>query len=189
MELDGPLTVNPHIGKVKKSVGNKVFKLGRLSKRIPGDCCLTVYKSMVAPVMDYCSFYTGSACQSELTKLQRLQNRALRICTKSRVREVSVNALHTATGVLKLDDRRKKQLTKIMWKSALQGEASVGVHARTRGDRKLKFRMRRPHTSFFQKSPYYRGVELWDKLDLRVQLLKMESEFNVELEGLYPVNY
>ena len=131
----------------------------------------------------------NSKCQSELTKLQRLQNRALRICTKSRLREVSVDALHTTTGVLKLDDKRKKRLTKMMWKSALQGEATVGVHARTRGDRKLKFRTRRPKSAFFQKSPYYRGVTLWNKLDLRVQLIKSEDEFNRELGLLYPVNY
>ena len=189
VELDGPLSVNPHTGKVKKSVGNKVFKLGRLSKRVPNDCCLTVYKSMIAPVMDYCSFYTGSSCQSELTKLQRLQNRALRICTKSRLREVSVNALHTVTGVLKLEDKRKKQLTKLMWKSALQGEAVTGEHARTRGDRKLKFRVRRPKSAFYQKSPYYRGVTLWNELDLRIQLIKTEAEFNREMNLLYPVNY
>ena len=189
VELDGPLTVNPHTGKVKKSVGNKIFKLGRLSKRVPNDCCLAVYKTMIAPVMDYCSFYTGSACQSELTKLQRLQNRALRICTKSRLREVSVDALHTVTGVLKLDDKRKKQLTKIMWKSALQGEATTGVHARTRGDNKLKFRIRRPKSAFYQKSPYYRGVKLWNELEPSVQKLKSEDEFNRELGLLYPVNY
>ena len=52
VELDGPLTVNPHTGKVKKSVGNKVFKLGRLSKSIPNGCCLTVYKSTASNKSD-----------------------------------------------------------------------------------------------------------------------------------------
>ena len=77
----------------------------------------------------------------------------------------------------------------MMWKSPLQGEATTGERARTRGDRKLKFRLRRPKSAFFQKSPYYRGVSLWNKLDLRIQLLKSEEEFSRELNLIYPVNY
>ena len=69
VELDGPLTINPQLGKVKKTVGNKLYKLGKLRKVIGKHTSLEVYKSMIVPVMDYCSFYTGAGQQSELAKL------------------------------------------------------------------------------------------------------------------------
>ena len=163
--------------------------LGRLRRVIPEDTSLLIYKTMILPVMDYCSFYTGSATQSELTKLQQVQNRGLRICTLSRTCVVSVNALHTVTSTLKLEDRRKRQLTKMMWKKALQGEVEMAANVRTRGDRKLKFKIRRAKTSFYQKGPFYRGVTLWDKLAEETQKLKDTSAFNIALKKLYPASY
>ena len=62
VELDSGLTVGPQVSKVKKSVSNKLYKLSRLRKIIPESTSLITYKSMILPVLDYCSFYTRSAC-------------------------------------------------------------------------------------------------------------------------------
>ena len=86
-----------------------------------------------------------------------------------------------------LDRRRKLQLLNIMWKKAHGGEALEQRRVRTRGDLKIKFAQRRAKTSFFEKSPYYRGVKLWDKLDKDIQKLGTCRKFKHAIDKL-PLN-
>ena len=71
-----------------------------------------------------------------------------------------------------------------MWKKAHGGEAIQQVNIRTRGDLKIKFRKRRAKSSFYQKSPYYRGVSLWDTLDKDVQKTTTKGKFKSSIEAL-----
>ena len=57
------------INKVKKGFGNKLFKLGKMRKSVKKDVCIEVYKTMVMPTVEYCTFYTGSGHVAELQKL------------------------------------------------------------------------------------------------------------------------
>ena len=69
VELDSCLSLTPHMNKSKKLFGNKLYKLTQLRKTSSNEVCLTVYKVMMAPSVDYCSFYTGGAHSAELVKL------------------------------------------------------------------------------------------------------------------------
>ena len=184
VELDQRLSLTPHINKVKKSLGNKVYKLSKLRKNMTKKISLQIYKVMIAPTLEYCSFFIGSAHVAELTKLQRMQNHALRICLNTRVRGTSVDELHVLADVDFLDRRRKVQLLLIMWKKGHGGEALEQGRIRTRGDLKIRFRKKRAKTSFYQKSPYYRGVSLWDTLDKEVQKLTSVDAFKQMIETL-----
>ena len=55
---------------------------------------------------------------------------------------------------------------------------------RTRGDLKIRFRKRRAKTSFYQKSPYYRGITLWDTLTKEVQKIPTKDAFKSEIDTL-----
>ena len=71
-----------------------------------------------------------------------------------------------------------------MWKKGHGGEAIEQANVRTRGDLKIRFRKRRAKTCFYQKSPYYRGVTLWDTLDKDVQKLATKNAFKNKIETL-----
>ena len=72
VELDQHLSLTPHINKIKKSLGNKVYKLSKLRRNMTKKISLQIYKVMIVPTLEYCSFFTGSAHLGELTKLQRM---------------------------------------------------------------------------------------------------------------------
>ena len=148
-----------------------MYKLNHLRKITSQQVCLEVYKVMVIPSLDYGSFYIGSAHSADLTKLQRMQNQALRICLRTGIRSTSVITLHKECKIEFLARKRKLQLLCLMWKKAHNGEALEQRNVRTRGDLKIKFAKRRAKSSFYQKSPYYRGVSLWDTLHHNVQWL------------------
>lgn len=182
--LDSKLSILPHITKVKKSFGNRLYKLCKLRKCMSKKVSLDIYKVMIVPVVEYCSFYTGSGNVTELAKLQRMQNQALRVCCRVQIRGTNIAVLHDECGVELLERRRKKQLLNIMWKKSRGGEALEQAHVRTRGDLKVKFAKRRAKTSFYQKCPYYRGVTAWDKLTEEVQKLPTKRRFKHAIHGL-----
>ena len=184
VELDQRLSLTPQINKVKKCLGNKIYKLSKLRKNMTKKISLEIYKVMIAPTLEYCSFYTACATSGELIKLQRMQNHALRICLRTGIRVTSVADLHTQSEVQLLDRKRKIQLLMIMWKKAQNGEALIPTNIRTRGDLKIKFRKRRAKSCFYQKSPYYRGVTLWDTLDKEVQKITSKDSFKSKIETL-----
>ena len=100
---------------------------------------LQIYKVMIAPTLEYCSFYTGSAHVGGLQKLQRMQNHVLCICLRTGIRTISVADLHSEASLELLDRRRKVQLLMIMWKKGHGGEAIEQRNVRTRGDLKICF--------------------------------------------------
>ena len=92
--------------------------------------------------------------------------------------------LHKDCKVDMLDRRRKLQLLGMMWKKAHSGGALEQRRTRTRGDLKIKFAQRRAKSCFYEKSPYYQGVKLWDKLDKEVQKLNTSKKFETAISKL-----
>ena len=103
-----------------------------------------------------------------MAKLQRLQNRGLKVC-KGNYDRIATDQLHTESGVKLLAERRKEQLLVIMYKRSKKLNLLPSANPRTRADLKVKFALRRPKLEKFKKSPLYRGVKLWSRLKPRVQ--------------------
>ena len=70
---------------------------------------------LVQPYFDYCSQVCGGLGATLCNKLQRLQNRAVRIITKSGYEIGSKNLLNQL-GLSNLEERRNQQLNTLMYK-------------------------------------------------------------------------
>ena len=73
------------------------------------------------PYFDYGDIFLMNITTRTKQKLQKLQNRALRICIEAEGR-TSVNMLHNTCYVNKLDDRRVTHLLNFVYKRAQQNE-------------------------------------------------------------------
>ena len=104
--------------------------------------------------------FTLAALTAELTKLQRMQNQALRTIERTRIRERSVLALHSDCNARwnSYQGSIKYNYCVSCGKRAHGGDALEQGRVRTRGDLKLLFEKRGAKTSFYQKSTYYRGT-------------------------------
>lgn len=65
-----------------RQVAKKIGFLGRISNKLNMMNRLTLYKSIIAPHFDYCATITFLCNKGEFKKLQKLQNRAMRIILK-----------------------------------------------------------------------------------------------------------
>ena len=89
--LDSTLSFNIHVKNVTTMVSYKAILLGKIRKYLQEDVALRIYKSMILPYFDYGDVIYGKSNQDSLDKLQRLQNKCLRICKGYNIRHDTVD--------------------------------------------------------------------------------------------------
>ena len=98
-------------------------------------------------------------------KLQKLQNRALRICIEAEGR-TNMNMLHNTCYVNKLDDRRLTHLLNFVYKRAQQNEyCQVGTRALRRYNAPVLKEIKSSNKNF-ECSILYQGALHWNNLDV-----------------------
>ena len=76
---------------------------------------IKIYKGLIEPHFDYCSAVWDGLTQELSEKLQKLQNRAIRVITKSSY-DTSSRVLLNSLGWDNLSVRRAKQKANLMYK-------------------------------------------------------------------------
>ena len=77
--IDENLTWNDHISMLCKNLGFKVSTLSRIKNMVTPEMLKTVYNSIIQPTIDYAITVWGNTSAENLSKIQRLQNKAARI--------------------------------------------------------------------------------------------------------------
>ena len=112
--LDSTLTLNYHVRSVISMVSYKAILLGKIRKFLTPEVALLIYKSMILPYFDYGDVIYNSTNQDGLDKLQRLQNKCLKICKGYNSRYDTVD-LHTETKSPMLKARRFAHVNNFMY--------------------------------------------------------------------------
>ena len=81
VKLDAHLTWNSQIDAVCKKLVFAIFRLRRLRDLIAPHIMLRIYQCIIQPILDYAITVWGFTSQLNLSRVQRLQNRAARIIT------------------------------------------------------------------------------------------------------------
>ena len=98
VHIDSHMNFNTHIDNCCKIVSHKLYLLSKVRHCITEDACVKLYKTMIAPLIDYGdTIYTGTS-DNKLYNLQKLQNRRLRICL-NRQEHVSRMQLHQTCNI------------------------------------------------------------------------------------------
>ena len=126
---------------------------------------LYIYKSMILPYFDYADAIYSRANVTQLDKLQRLQNKCLKICM-GRDRLFSTNRAHRETKVPFLKDRRSTHTLNFMYKRKSEKPQLLNNREiRTRAHDAPLFRVKVPRCEAFKRSVGYYGAEAWNALD------------------------
>lgn len=86
VNIDCHLNMKPHIDYLCKKVAKKIGFLARIGRKLPIQHRILLYKSIIAPHFEYCPSILFSCGENEFSRLQKLQNRAMRVilrCKKS----------------------------------------------------------------------------------------------------------
>lgn len=172
VELDTKLTMELHVNNIVKKVRPLLYTLAKLRHYIDINTSVRMYKTYVLPVLEFGVYLVDKP--TLIACLQKLQNKALRIC----LRESNIAPsfpLHVKTNLLSLDLRRMCTLLNFMNMKTLRGDktfplvASTDNRTRTSGVRHYVYL---PHTERYRRSISYAGPTAWNALppDIRSNL-------------------
>ena len=193
LTLDPTLNYNKHLASVIKCVMHKTMLLGKIKKYLNNDVALKIYKSMILPYMDYADVLFVNAKATDLDKLQRLQNRSLKVCL-GRDRFFSTERAHREAKVPMLSDRRRAHTLNFMFKrKSARPDLLNRREIRTRAHDAPLFNIVVPHCEAFKRCVGYHGATAWNNLNPGVRSTGSYKEFKniqakVMLENVVRVN-
>ena len=166
--LDSNMTFQQHLGNVFKLVAHKLFFLQKCRGFLTQEIALRIYKTKVLPYFDYCDVIYSGVANTLLTKLQRLQNRGLRICLKSSPRESTLR-LHLYEQVPKLMYRRKCHLKNLAFKRKTLPEHVQQMRARTRRFDAPVLKTVIPKYAMVTNSTMFQTATEWNGLEVHIR--------------------
>ena len=104
--LDECLNMKSNFNQIVKKFANKIYQFGKIVKYMNTEIRILVYKQTIMPLVEYVSFTLNLNTLHECEKLQRMQNKALRMCYNIHdPRDVGILNLHTNARIDMLKKR------------------------------------------------------------------------------------
>ena len=186
--LDDQLTFTPYYKLVKRRVENKIFVLSKIRRYVDSRTAILIYKQAVLPLLEYAGFVLGSCSIGQRKELQKLQNNALRLCKRYFLLDmVRIDILHNECRILGLEQRRRKQLLRLMYlHSKIECNLKIPVRL-TRAVSKIVFKTATKCTGKYLNSPFYKGTMYWNQLSSLDQRSNTVRQFVNGLKRLYSI--
>ena len=162
--LDKTLSFTKHITNTIKMASHKVYLLTKIRPYLTDKACLNVYKTMVLPYIEYGDIIYGGTNVSLLIKLQRIQNRGLKL-SLNLLSSTNTLDVHREAKLNLLKDRRDSHLVTLMFQRAYDTEYVDDRELPTRLHDNKTLTVPRPNNSVFTKSVCFRGATMWNDLD------------------------
>ena len=93
MQIDDKLTWSKHVEHMAKKISSALGGLRRARPYVPLDTLISIYHALIQPLFDYCDVVYDNINKGLNERLQKLQNRAARIITRSNYDVRSVDIL------------------------------------------------------------------------------------------------
>ena len=113
LTMDQTLTFNKHVKNLIRTLSHKTYQLSKIRHYLNEETSIRIYKTMTISYADYGDTIYDAAPIKQLEKLQKIQNRCLRICN-SRQPATPVGELHAKYKVGTLTARRRSHLKNFM---------------------------------------------------------------------------
>lgn len=104
--IDHRLRFDVQLGNMLRSVNNKLYLLSKVRRCVNSSTALIIYKSMVLPYLEYANSFLIGCTQTEKVKLQRLQNRGLKLAL-AKDRLYNTDQLHKDGKIDRWETRTK----------------------------------------------------------------------------------
>ena len=135
---------------------------------------------MILPFFDYADVVYHNANSCELEKLQRLQNRALKLCLGFHKRE-DTELVHRTAKVPLLENRRKSHVFNFMYKRKEMNHNLDVLVIHTRSADAPRFILPIPNLQCYKRSLEYSGAKTWNELPKELKLIPNYLSFKNQL--------
>lgn len=113
--LDETLSMSDAINKAYVRASHKLYLLGLIRKYLDKKGTLRIFKALVMPYIEYSCFPFSASTDKLIVKLQRLQNRGLRVCLRAEVRR-PIAEMHQDCKILYIKHKIELKIIKVMYR-------------------------------------------------------------------------
>ena len=162
--IDEHLSWAKHIEEISKKISSAIGALKRVRPFISESTALQIYQALILPRFDYCSPVWDELSVTLSDKLQKLQNKAARVITRSSY-DTSASILLNRLNWDNLSTRRKKLKATLMFK-IIKGPSPAYLHdlfsirstTYNLRDSEIKLNLPKPRTNYCKRALGYSGA-------------------------------
>ena len=188
VNIDNNLNFEKFISGTIGRVQGRLITLARIRKLLDMKTSTLIYKQTILPIIDYVSVLVNSSTQRKISKLQPLQNRAVRVIKKltGYISTEEMEKLHKELHLKLLGERRKMFMLSLMYKLSKEEDNVERYRPEMllRTGPKVKMKIAFTNKERVLRSPYYVCNRLWDKLDSDIQASKTVVDFKNNLKKI-----
>ena len=151
--------------------------LAKMKRYLKKDVALLIYKTMLLPYLDYADVIFNNSNSGDLQKLQKLQNRCLRICLGFDAR-FNTDRAHKLASTPFLSDRRKAHVCNFMYVRKSRTNLLNNMEIRTRAHDAPLLHIKVPRCKAFKRSVGYFGSDMWNNLGADMRNIDSYLLFN-----------
>ena len=185
MTIDSQLTFRQHVARVTSKAYGALKTLCHVKASLPTVTRILLYRTLVLPHLEYCSAIWDSHTAELTSKVERVQNRAMRYIL-DRPPRTSSDSLRQQLKWQTLEERRKFHRAKLTYR-ILKELAPTYLHGkfhknseigRAGGRNADNIYVIRPNTNWVKNSFHYRATLTWNSLDPSIKRATSLSLFS-----------
>ena len=187
--IDEALTWEPYIQLLSTKIASAISAIKR-ANFLPKKSLITLYQSLVEPRLRYCNTVWGNCGEALIDKLQKLQNRAARVVTKTKYGSIEPDILLKNLGWLNVQQLIDLDTASMVHKainnmalsylSELFHKTKTVHNHDTRGSTHGLF-PEHSNLKYGQRSFASYGCKVWNSLDRDVQAIEEPKRFKKAL--------
>jgi hypothetical protein len=196
--IDSKLKFSEHVSKVSGKISQSLGIMRRFSHVVPANAMRSLYFAFVYSHLTYAITAWGSACDTALSRINSLTNRAIRLLPSPANSNPNADQLCKMHNILSFDNCYRYFVLVNMFKiikvtnseyftdriEEFQADHSHATRFKARGDLTLPFYRK----TQCQRSFLYRGVGSWNDLPTELRSSPSLSNFKTKLK-FHLINY
>lgn len=188
--IDLSLNFKKHMDICLRNMNRKLFVLRKVRKHMTDRTSLTMFKSMVLPYFEFGNIFLLNCYEGELDKIQKAQNRVLRIILR-KDRWYRTSLLYRDARLANWKCRALTAAMKLMFKfknyfsDSLDGTVGNSPHRTTRQNMGPVFCVDKPNSTRFLKSTAYSLRAEWNTLPSSIRNINDFELFKMTIKRYY----
>ena len=173
IKFDNKLDFEAHAKEYLRLLSHKVWRIRNIINNIQA---LTIYKFKMLPYFDYGDIFYNNTYVGTTNKLQKLQNRAIRLCLGHDSR-YNVALLHQESKIPKLENRRHVYLLNFIYPRSRNHSCTNILNITLRRYDALILYEPFPNNESFRRSILYQGAIVWNALPVEERAIDTHTKF------------
>ena len=179
------LSFNDHFNTLYKKASSRIRLMHRLNKHLTAKASLSVYQSVVVPLLTYCGVVNINLSNTQIKKLQSLESRAIEIIQLC-------NTNYDIFKVSSIHNTIKKRACTLVYEclhgnlcSNFRNYFELMNHGKATRNNKINVKLPRVKLCVARNSFYYMSAKLYNNLPSHIKSTRCKQSFKKQIDLFY----